>query len=243
MTKAIVHWPPPPFLTNLWNTLQHWNMFYPHVQESLEHQVVLQGTMLLKALVTNSASLFQNSSNVTASQTTEICVSKTFILDNGRSTHFEPCESLLSVDTKSEPLFKKTSSDETIGLSIEDKRFIEVMESKFAKDSTGRWTAPLPFRLNRPPLANNREQALKRANSFDLSLKRDPNKQQHTLEFMQKMFNNGHAEIAFPVDEKTEHWYLPLFSIYHPKKPDSVRVVFDSAVKFHGSSLNDVLIK
>lgn len=174
---------------------------------------------------------------------TSVCVSKTFILDNGRSTHFEPCESLLSVDAKSEPLFKKTSLDETIGLSIEDKRFIEVMESNFAKDSSGRWTAPLPFRSNRPPLANNREQALKRAKSFDLSLKRDPNKQQHTLEFMQKMFDNGHAEIASSVDEKTEHWYLPLFSIYHPKKPDSVRVVFDSAVKFHGSSLNDVLMK
>lgn len=36
---------------------------------------------------------------------TSICVSKTFIIDNGRSTHFEPCESLLSVDTKSEPIF------------------------------------------------------------------------------------------------------------------------------------------
>lgn len=105
------------------------------------------------------------------------------------------------------------------------------MESNFTKDSSGRWTY------------NNREQALKRAKSFDLSLNRDPNKQQHTLEFMQKIIDNGRAEIASPVDEKTEHWYLPLLSIYHPKKPDSVRVVFDSAVNFHGSSLNDVLMK
>lgn len=103
--------------------------------------------------------------------------------------------------------------------------------------------SPFALPVELTPLANNREQALKRAKSFDLSLKRDPNKQQHTLEFMQKMFDNGHAEITSPVDEKTEHWYLPLFSIYHPKNPDSVRVVFDSAVKFHSSSLNDVLMK
>lgn len=103
--------------------------------------------------------------------------------------------------------------------------------------------SPFALPVELTPFANNREQALKRAKSFDLGLKRDSNKQQHALEFMQKMFDNGHAEIASPVDEKTEHWYLPLFSIYHQKNPDSVRVVFDSAVKFHSSSLNDVLMK
>lgn len=71
--------------------------------------------------------------------------------------------------------------------------------------------SPFALPVELTPLANNREQALKRAKSFDMGLKRDPNKQQHTLEFMQKMFDNGHAEIASPVDEKTEHWYLPLF--------------------------------
>lgn len=39
-----------------------------------------------------------------------------------------------------------------------------------------------------------------------------------------------------------ECWYLPLFGVYHPKKPDQIRRVFDSSAKFNGVSLNDVLL-
>ena len=172
-----------------------------------------------------------------------ICVFKTSILEDGRSTCFLPCESHITVGTLIEPLFVKTSADETPGLSIEDKRFLDIMNSEFKRDDSGKWTAPLPFRENRPPLLNNREQALKRAKTFDLSLKRDPTKRLHTLEFMQEMINNGHAELAPSLDPILEQWYLPLFAIYHPKKPDSIRVVFDSAAKFQGTSLNDILLK
>lgn len=49
---------------------------------------------------------------------------------------------------------------------------------------------------------------------------------------MQKMLDNGHAKIAPPVDEKTKHWYLPLFSIYYPKKPDIIRVVLFQQSRF-----------
>lgn len=36
--------------------------------------------------------------------------------------------------------------------------------------------------------------------------------------------------------------YLQLFGVYHPKKPDQIRGVFDSSAKFKGVSLNDVLL-
>lgn len=107
---------------------------------------------------------------------TSLCLYKTFILDNGCSTHFVPCKILSSVNTKSEPLLGKTSSDETSGLLIKDKRLIEVMES----NDSGGWTAPLPFRSNRPPLPNNRKQELNGAKSFHLSIKQDPDKEHHT---------------------------------------------------------------
>ena len=33
-------------------------------------------------------------------------------------------------------------------------------------------------------------------------------------------------------------WYLPHLSVVHPQKPDKVRVVFDCAASYRGTSLN-----
>ena len=40
-----------------------------------------------------------------------------------------------------------------------------------------------------------------------------------------------------------ETWYLPHFPIYHPQKPDQIRVVFDCSDIFEGESLNKHLLQ
>ena len=62
------------------------------------------------------------------------------------------------------------------------------------------------------------------------------------LEFMEKMLKKAHAEVAPPVQPGKECWYLPLFGVYHPRKPNKIRVVFDSSASCEGVSLNDVLL-
>lgn len=34
---------------------------------------------------------------------------------------------------------------------------------------------------------------------------------------------------------------MPLFGVYHPKKPEKIRGVFDSSAEFNGMSLNKIL--
>ena len=168
-------------------------------------------------------------------------VNKTSVLPNGRHTYLDPCDSVFHV--KDDSIFQRSPEDETIGLSVEDQAFLDIMKSGFKMTEDGKWTAPLPFRANRPILDNNRDMALKRARSFDANLRANPAKATHVVEFMQKIFDNQHAEPALELPHQKECCYLPLFSVYHPKKPDSVRVVFDSSAKFRGLSLNDVLLK
>ncbi len=76
------------------------------------------------------------------------------------------------------------------------------------------------------------------------------------LEFLGKVIERGHA-VPVPQSEvpsKREGepkqasvkpgkvWYLPHFGIYHPKKPDQIRVVFDSSCEYEGASLNKELL-
>lgn len=160
---------------------------------------------------------------------------------NGRSTHLQPCESEFIVEE--EPIFQRIPGDEKPGLSIEDRKFLHIMDAGFQRTSDGKWQAPLPFRHCRPVLPDNRSLALRRARSLDISLRCNHLKYEQVKEFMERLLVNQHAELAPELPMSVERWYLPMFAVYHPKKPDSVRVVFDSSAKFQDVSLNSVLFQ
>ena len=76
---------------------------------------------------------------------------------------------------------------------------------------------------------------------LDSRLRMNQNKLDHFITFMDKVLKRGAAEIA-PKDIPGECWYLPLFGVYHPRKPDQIRGVFDSPAIFEGVSLNSLLM-
>ncbi|XP_071944764.1 uncharacterized protein [Antedon mediterranea] len=116
------------------------------------------------------------------------------------------------------------------------------MESGFVKGVTGNWVAPLPFRSSRPTLPDNRHEAMKWFRTLLKSFSRKPKMKQQYLQFMTIMLVKGHAEQVSTGCLPKERWYLPHFGVYHPKKPDKIRVVFDSSTEYLGVSLNSVLI-
>lgn len=59
---------------------------------------------------------------------------------------------------------------------------------------------------------------------------------------MENMLSRGHAEVAPHMQQGQECWYLPLFGVYHPRKLNKIRVVFDSSAPYGGVSLNQVLL-
>ncbi len=149
---------------------------------------------------------------------------------------------MLSVDCLGQTVFAHSPDNHRLAPSMEDLEFLKIMEAECYQDSSKSWVAPLPFRLPRQRMPNNRKQVLDCFVSLQRSLEKRLKMTVDFLEFMEKMFEKAHAEVAPPVQPGQECWYLPLFGVYHPRKPDRFRVVFDSSASYEGVSLNDVLL-
>ncbi len=66
------------------------------------------------------------------------------------------------------------------------------------------------------------------------------------VEFMEKMIKREHASRVSDDElqaSKGHVWFLPHFQVYHPKKPDQIRVVFDCSAVYEGDSLNKHLLQ
>ena len=124
--------------------------------------------------------------------------------------------------------------------SVQDRRFNHILSTALRKDDRGNWEAPLPFKTDSVNLPNNKEHCLRRLLSLKRKLVKNEKTKKDYIEFMKKNLDRGHASQIPHGELRTapgEVWYLPHFGIYHPKKPDQIRVVFDCSATFEGDSL------
>ena len=206
-----------------------------------------------------------------AHKPTEVSSYRTQVLDNGRPSFLLPCSNRLYIkhglhadsttyletskrkgtffkgsfeDGLGANVFACTKGDNRPGTSVEDRKFIHIMNSSLTKNESGSWAAPLPVRegFNRPP--NNREDTVKRLKSTRRTLDKKPLMKPHYFDLMQKLLDKGHAEPAPKTKLSLFHpcWYLPHFGVYHPEKQDKIRVVFDFAAETKRTSLNKILL-
>lgn len=128
--------------------------------------------------------------------------------------------------------------------SQEDKKFIREVKQGI-QHQDGHYVIPLPFREPQMTMPNNRDQALKRANWQRKKMLRDEN-YRNDYYFVNEMIAKGYAR-KVPEDRLAASpgkvWYIPHHGIYHPRKPQKIRVVFDCSAKFNGTSLNDQLMQ
>lgn len=167
----------------------------------------------------------------------------TNILKNGRPALFEPCPNSYTVkerycydgptsvsslnkdfatceicSTSDGDVFHQNKDDDLEAPSIEEIQFLAIMNKEVHQDEENNWVAPLPFRTWRPRLPDNRLQALKRLHILQQNFRKKTEMKQQFLEFMENVFKNGHAEEAPSLQPGEEHWYLPCFGVFHPKK-------------------------
>ena len=123
------------------------------------------------------------------------------------------------------------------GPSNEDRIWMEKMKNE-CKVKDNCYEMPLPIKKD-VEMPNNKVMVIKRTQTLINKFKKDDNYYNEYKRFMNEMIENDYAE-EVPKEEidNESAWYIPHFGVYHPKKPDKLRVVFDCAAKYSGQSLN-----
>ncbi|XP_040191273.1 uncharacterized protein LOC120924392 [Rana temporaria] len=128
-------------------------------------------------------------------------------------------------------------------VSQDDVRFVQFLSETIMKRKDGHYEMPLPFKDNSQlALPNNKRLALIRLHHLKKRLKGNRQYHEHYTAFMEETIRKGDAEPAPSLSEEETVWYIPHHRVYHPKKPDKLRVVFDCSAKFKGISLNNTLL-
>ena len=123
---------------------------------------------------------------------------------------FLPCpnqftvkESFLEQKRDLTDVFIRSQEDNNVGLSCEDHKLLDIIETGVHKNEQGNWEMPLPFRRKDRHLPNKWSQAVNRLNRLIRTLKRKPQMAKDYVEFMGKIIQKGHAS-PVPIEEITK---------------------------------------
>ena len=148
---------------------------------------------------------------------------------------------LQQVEKFRETDFGGSISDTTTSMSVEDKKALKVMEST-VEMVNGQYQVALPWRH----LSNNRLMAERGLHSLKRRLLKDRDLLDKYKASINDYVKKGYASRVPEAEIKTGGrpiWYLTHHPVIHPHKPGKVRVVFDCAAKYNGTSLNEQLLQ
>lgn len=133
-------------------------------------------------------------------------------------------------------------------LSVEDHKFLNVLDTGIHKRRDGHYEMPLPLRHEDVKLPNNRSQALRRLCLLKERFRRVPSYHKDYTEFMEDLIIHCAEKVRLDDDKGTKIGngrinYVPHHGVYHPAKPTQIRVVFDCSAVYKGTSLNRNLLQ
>ena len=134
-------------------------------------------------------------------------------------------------------------NQDVVMMSQEDFEFMKLMD-KENQFIDGHHCLPLPLRSESFKFPNNRKQAVQRAESLKRKLNRNHQMYNDYKEFINSIIKKGYAEkVNHSSVTEGKTWYIPHHGVYHSKKPNSIRVVFDCSTSYQGISLNSQLLQ
>lgn len=138
-----------------------------------------------------------------------------------------------------------TDKYEAKPLSVEDRKAVRIIENTITK-LNGRYQVDLLWRRDIPSLPYNRVLAEARLQHLKRRLQRDAELEAKYRAVIEDYVTKGYARKMTSKEAAGRTnitWYLPHHPVLNPNKPGKVRVVFDAAAKFKGTSLNEQLLQ
>ena len=142
--------------------------------------------------------------------------------------------------------FANACLNDGTGMSREDLKFMNIVEDSVMQCEDGHYQVRLPFRNPSLTLPANRCQAERRALSLRRKFLKDARFQEDYVASLESVIQEGFAEKVPSEDlcrADGKVWYIPHHGVYHSKKPEKIRVVFDCSAQFQGMSLNSELLQ
>ncbi|XP_026747153.1 uncharacterized protein LOC113508367 [Trichoplusia ni] len=122
-----------------------------------------------------------------------------------------------------------------------DRRALETLEKTTKRLPSGQFEAGLLWKKEGETLPNNCNQAFRRLVNIEKKLDRGEDVKEYYEMQIQTLIENGYTEKAPVTTTKGKTFYLPHFAVVHPVKRKP-RIVFDTAAKYEGRSLNNALL-
>ena len=160
---------------------------------------------------------------------------------------------VLSITHQREPLDKLVAEfveNDNYGL-VDEKDVLRESDRDMAarrkmQDDTvykdGRYETGLLWVNRETVLPDNKGGALQRHLKFEEKLRRNPDLWARLNVLMDSYLAKNYIRPAAGEGTRGRTWYLPVFTVTNPAKPQKLRVVWDAAAKFHGVCLNDALM-
>ena len=160
------------------------------------------------------------------------CNGATFVVRSQAKELFTPAQ----VREMFEADFQESCSDKNSGsFSVEDQKFINILEEGIHRQGNGHYEMPLPLRSRDAVLPNNRSLALKRLFHLKGRFGRDPTYFKDYKKFMEGVIKDCAEKCRHDSEEDVRRVgkvnYIPHQGVYHPKKPGKIRVVFDCSAR------------
>lgn len=143
-------------------------------------------------------------------------------------------------------------SIENLGVKIPEKvlepkeeaRAKNILETTITK-KRNHYEVGLLWKADDIDLPNSYYMAKRRLECVESKMKKDPILAQRMRDYIQDFIEKGYIRKLTEKERNLKGprtWYLPIFPVFNPKKPEKLRVVWDGAAKVEGVSLNSVLL-